>query len=227
MILAAKSRPDKRVFRDIQKAGLTAVEVYLSCNMLNDIRGIVQLCKEFPFQYAVHAPNDGYAPEKVLELIDAIGAQILVFHNMYWDDEWEHISKVFKDTRTRICVENISYVQEHARVLRRYRFGSCLDLEHMQLECAGIYEEEFIPYVSTAMHVHLTGYSFGSQLWHTHIHHAPEHGEYMLNLLMKANYKGFVVSEARVSLQKYEEFKRLNDFFMLWALGRSKVKRME
>lgn len=217
LFLAVKSSPEEKIFLDIQKAGLQAVEVYLSCNMLTEISRIVHLCKRFPFQYAVHAPNDACAPERISELIEAIGARVLVFHNIYWDDEWEHISKVFKNTKTRLCIENISTVQEHWKVIRRYDFGRCIDLEHLQLECAGIYEEEFIPYLRSASHIHLTGYSFGSKLWHTHIHHSPGHGVYMLNLLKKADYKGFVVSEAKTSLQTYKQFKKLNDFFMRWV----------
>ena len=85
----------------------------------------------------------------------------------------------------------------------------------MQLECSGVFEEGFSQSFKQASHVHLTGYVYGSELWHTHIHHSPEHGLYMLNLLDEAGYKGFVVSEAKRSLQTYEEFKKLNDFFKL------------
>ena len=94
--------------------------------------------------------------------------------------------------------------------------GRCLDMEHLQIECAGVYEEEFIPVIKQASHIHLTGYASGTGLWHTHIHHSPEHGLYMLNLLKKTGYSGFVVSEAKKSLQTYAEFEKLNDFYRKW-----------
>ena len=84
------------------------------------------------------------------------------------------------------------------------------------MECAGLHEEEFIPVIKQASHIHLTGYIYGSQLCHTHIHHSPEHNLQLLNLLKKAGYSGFVVSEAKNSLQKYSEFKRLNEFYQEW-----------
>lgn len=80
----------------------------------------------------------------------------------------------------------------------------------------GVYEEEFLPVIRDASHIHLTGYIFGSKLWHTHLHHSPEHSLYMLDLIKRCRYSGFVVSEARASLQTYAEFKKLNDFFFKW-----------
>lgn len=82
------------------------------------------------------------------------------------------------------------------------------------MQFAGVYEDEFLPVMRQASHIHMTGYSYGSDLWHTHIHQSQEHSTYILNLLEKADYSGFVVLEARTSLQTYEEFKRLNDFFV-------------
>ena len=84
------------------------------------------------------------------------------------------------------------------------------------MESAGVYEEVFIPTIKQASHIHLTGYTYGSQLWHTHIHHSPEHNLYILDMLKKTGYSGFVVSEAKCSLQTYEEFKKLFDFYKRW-----------
>jgi hypothetical protein len=38
----------------------------------------------------------------------------------------------------------------------------------------------------------------------------------MLDLLKKAGYSGFVVSEARASMQTYSEFKNLHNFYQEW-----------
>lgn len=224
---AVKSSPDEKIFLDIKKAGLEAVELYLSQSILDESSKIIQLCKRFPFQYAVHAPNDGYDPEILLKLTEGIGAKILVFHSIFWEDEWKKIAHTFQNSETKLCVENVSSIHDPSKIVRRYGFGRCADLEHMQMECAGVYEEEFIQYFKKALHIHMTGYVYGSKLWHTHIHHSAEHSLYLLDLLDRAGYGGFLVSEARVSLQTYEEFKRLNDFFEQWKSKKFKSERQD
>ncbi len=215
MIIAAKCAPEEKILMDIEKAGLSAVELYTSYKHLCKLDDIRQICIRFPFRYAVHAPNDGYEPELLAELVDVINAEIVIFHDIYWDDEWRHIAEAFKARRAKICIENTYSVHEPLKLMRRYGFKRCLDLEHLQMQCAGVYEEEFLPVMRQASHIHMTGYFYGSDLWHTHIHQSPEHSVYFLNLLKKANYSGFVVSEARTPLQTYDEFKRLNDFFVI------------
>lgn len=213
MIIVAKCAPDEKILKDIERAGLSAVELYTNIDYLYKLDSIKQICKKFPFRYAVHAPNDGYEPKLLSELVDAIGAEIVVFHDIYWADEWEHIVRVFKNSKAKNCIENTHSVHEPLKLMRRYGLKRCLDLEHLQMQCAGVYEDEFLPVMQQASHIHMTGYFYGSDLWHTHIHQSPEHSVYILNLLKKADYQGLVVSEARTSLQTYDEFKRLNDFF--------------
>lgn len=89
------------------------------------------------------------------------------------------------------------------------------------MEVNGIFEEPFFDLIKESSHIHMTGYVFGSKLWHTPIHHAPEQGIYFLNLLEKAGYTGFVVSEAKESYQTRNEFKALYDFFKNWKDSRS------
>jgi sugar phosphate isomerase/epimerase len=214
MIIAAKCAPEERILKDIEKAGLSAVEIYTCSSYLCKIEDIKKICKRFSFRYAVHAPNDGYEPELLAELVDDINAEIVVFHDIYWEDEWEHIAKIFKADKAKICIENTHSVHEPLKLMRRYGFKRCLDLEHLQMQCAGVYEDEFLPVMRQASHIHMTGYFYGSDLWHTHTHQSPEHSVYMLNLLKKADYSGFVVSEARTLFQTYDEFRRLNDFFV-------------
>lgn len=214
MIIMAKCAPEERILKNIEKAGLSAVELYTSYKHLCKLDDIKRICKRFSFRYAVHAPNDSYQPELLAELVDDIKAEIVVFHDIYWGDEWEYIAKIFKAGKAKICIENTHSVHEPLKLMRRYGFKRCLDLEHLQMQCAGVYEEEFLPVMQQASHIHMTGYFYGSDLWHTHIHQSPERSIYFFNLFKKANYSGFVVSEARTSLQTYDEFKSLNDFFV-------------
>jgi len=216
MLLAVKCTPDETLLSQVRKAGIEAVELYLSKELLTNVPRIIQLCKNFPLRYAVHAANDGLAINELAELVQGIRAEVVVFHNSYWEDEWPDIVERFKGIPARLCIENTYSVHEPVKFMRRYGIGRCLDLEHVQMECAGIYEEVLIPLIKEASHIHLSGYRYGSSLWHTHIHHLPEHGMYMLGVLKKANYSGFVVSEARTYLHTYSEFKKLRQFYEDW-----------
>lgn len=216
IIIAAKCAPSKKILSDIEKAGIEAVELFLSDQMLDNLNKIVKLCKQFPFRYALHAPRYGYRPDKLVDLAEGLNAEVFVFHNLYWEDEWKNIVEIFKDTKIKLCVENIDSCQALSKIMRRYGLGMCLDLEHLQIEGAGFFEEEFVPLIKRASHIHLTGYIYGSELWHTHIHRSPKHSIYLLNLLKDSGYSGFIVSEAGLSQQNYKEFKQLNDFYKMW-----------
>jgi len=213
MILAAKCAPEASRLKDIERAGIQAVELFLSKSILKNVSAVIKTCKGFGFKYAVHAPNDDYNPLVLAELVDSIGSEIVVMHDIYWEDEWLEISKIFKQLNTKVCVENISSTIEPQKFMRRFDFGRCLDIEHMQFEVCGFFEEEFVNVMKEASHIHLTGYSFGSDLWHAPIHHSPEHNGHIISLLNDIGYKGMLVSEAKVSYQTYEEFKALKLFF--------------
>lgn len=210
--IAAKCAPDEQILTSIEKAGLSAVELYTNLNYLRNLSKVKKTCKEFSFRYAVHAPNDCFEPDLLAELVDELKAEVVVFHDIFWDDEWEQIASVFTNVRTKVCVENTHSVHEPLKLMRLYGFKRCLDIEHLQMQCAGVFEEEFLPVIRQAAHIHLTGYFYGSDLWHTHIHHSPQHGIYFLNLIRREGYSGFVVSEAKTSLQTYDEFKKLKNF---------------
>lgn len=221
IILAAKCAPEEKIFSDIEKAGIRAIELYLSSKVIKQVERVIKLCKKFSFNFALHAPDDCLLSDSLLYLAGAIKAKVIVFHNIYWDDEWKEIIRCFKNAEAKLCVENTQGVHEPVKFMRRYNLGRCLDLEHLQMQCAGVFEEEFIKVIRQSSHIHLTGYVFGSKLWHTHIHHSPKHSLYMLNLLKKACYCGFLVSESRISLQNYKEFKELREFFHRWEKGAS------
>lgn len=216
LIIAAKCAPEERLLSYAHEAGLSAVELYTTTAMLDDIECTAKICAKFPLRYAIHAPNAGCDPKRLVEFTEAIGAEIVITHDIYWEDEWMEIVSLFKNIRARLCVENTYSIHEPAKFMRRYGLGRCLDLEHLQMECAGIFEEEFVRFIKQAEHIHLTAYSSGSDLWHTHIHHAPREGIYFLNLIRESGYSGFIVSEAKQSYQTLEEFRALNLFFSNW-----------
>jgi hypothetical protein len=221
MILAAKCPPEEIMLSRVEEVGIGAVELYIRSDFLH-VKQATAACRKFPFRYAVHAPTDGHDPFSLSELVREIKAEIVVFHDIYWEDEWKEIAETFKGLEATLCVENVRSVHDPVKLMRRFGMGRCLDLEHLQVECAGIYEEAFMPFIRQANHIHLTGYFFGSNLWHTHIHQSPTHAAYLLQLLQRADYRGFVVSEARDSLQTLDEFRKLRDFFEKWTIESSR-----
>lgn len=222
IVIAAKCPPQEKLLEDVVKAGINAVELYLSEEFLKNLKKVVSICRTFPLRYAIHAPTDGSNISNLIEIVKLINAEIVVFHDVYWEDEWKEIVTSFKNINTKLCVENTCNVHEPLKFIRRYGLSRCLDMEHLLMQCAGIYEEEFIKVIKQTSHVHLTGYIYGGELWHTHIHHSPEQSMVLLDLLKRSAYSGLVVSEASVSLQTYEEFKKLNEFFQMWKESRSK-----
>ena len=218
--LAAKCAPERTILDTVKRSGISAVELFLSKKILSDFESAVAACGEHDFIYAAHAPNDDFNPGALAQFVSEIGAALVVFHDIYWEDEWKKIMKSFKKVNALLCVENVSSIINSSKFIRRYGAGRCLDLEHLQFEIMGVFEEEFINVMKDAKHIHLTGYSAGSTLWHTHINHAPEHGRYMLDLIAGSGYNGMVVSEARTELQTYDEFRALKDFFDDWLVGR-------
>lgn len=218
IIIAGKCTPEEKLLSCAHEAGLQAMELYTTVDILNDADRIAGICAKFPLRYAIHAPNTGCDPDRLVEFTEAVGAEVVVTHDIYWEDEWMKIVSLFENIKARLCVENTYSIHEPAKFMRRYGLGRCLDLEHLQMECAGIFEEEFVRFIKQAEHIHLTGYSSGSDLWHSHIHHSPELGTYFLDLINKSGYSGFVVSEARSAYQTVEEFRALNDFFKQWKM---------
>lgn len=210
IVMAAKCAPEKEILGYIHRAGLNAVELYLSRNILNT--PIVDICKEFPLRYALHAPEDIFDPEGLATLAGQLGAETVIFHDIYWESEWDHIADVFSSRKASVCVENVGSIISTFRIMRRYGFRLCLDLEHLQIEIGGVFEDEFRRMMSKAGHVHMTGYRFGTDLWHTHMHQSPEHSKHLLELLSGTGYHGMVVSEARTDLQREEAFRGLSEF---------------
>lgn len=214
--IAAKCAPQESILDAIIETGLTAVELYTNNSWLYKTDQIVKTCEKYPLKYSIHAPSKGYEPDLLFDLARQIKAEVIVFHNIYWDNEWEYIIARFKSLQCKLCIENTFGAVEPIKYIRRFGLGRCLDLEHLMLEVNGIFEEPFFDLIKESSHIHMTGYTFGSNLWHTPVHHTPEQSIHFLNLLKKARYSGFVVSEAKESYQTKEEFKALYAFFENW-----------
>ena len=84
-----------------------------------------------------HAPVDGRALDGVARISKAIGAERVVFHDVFWEDEWRKIARLFSRQHTKVCVENTRSVHEPVKFMRRYGMGRCLDLEHLEQRHVG------------------------------------------------------------------------------------------
>ena len=100
--------------------------------------------------------------------------------------------------------------------MRRFGFKRCLDFEHLIMEIHGFGEQFFPGLIQHSAHIHMSGYTSGSTMWHTPLNYAPQQSAHLLDLLYENGYQGMVVSEASVSYQNVKEFKELNRFFMEW-----------
>jgi sugar phosphate isomerase/epimerase len=219
MTLAVKCYPTQPILDAAAEAGMEAVELYTSVDLLRDVDAVAGTCSGYPFRYAVHAPGEGYEPEALASLVGRIGAEVVVFHDIYFQDEWEHLVGKLRPLGCKLCLENVLSAVDTVKYMRRFGLGRCLDLEHLILETSGIFEEPLLGLMKQSAHVHMTGYVHGSRGWHTHFHHAPAQSTYLLDLLQETGYCGMVVSEAREDFQTAGEFRALNEFFRKWKDG--------
>ena len=210
--LAAKCLPDPKILERIESAKINAVELYTDAECMKKV-DIVSICDDFPFSYVVHAPNDIVAPKETFELAQAIEANVVVTHDIYWEDEWPEVVKVALDTGISLAIENIDGLFSFEKVLLRYGVKRCLDFEHAVFLMRGFYPDGLKKVIPKTIHVHLSGYEYGNQKYHTHFYESPEHAFKVLGFLESNGYNGMVVSEASIEYQQAEHFKKLKDFF--------------
>jgi hypothetical protein len=214
--LAIKCAPKKEIFNIAQRCGINHIELYTSDSLLSETDQIINLCHSYPFSYIVHAPTQGYQPAQVAHLSQTLNAPVTVFHNIYLETEWQEIADIFSSVHTTVCIENLANAMDAVAYMRIYGFRRCLDFEHLIMETNGIVEEFLPGLIRQTYHVHLTGYTFGSDNWHTPIHYAKEQSRFILDYLKKERYAGIVTSEAAVNYQTEQEITRLVNFFNSW-----------
>ena len=210
--IVPKCAPEEKLLGMISGTGFSGVELYTDNSYLADFRNTARMCAKYDFRYAVHAPADNTPLRNIIGFIKELKPEVLVLHNIYWDDEWEVFYRESEKLHTKICVENVSSVLEPVRFMRRFGFRRCLDLEHLQMEATGVFREVFVDVIKQASHIHMTGYVFGTDMWHTPVHYSKAHAKYLLGLIKQAGYSGLVVSEASVKYQTQDEFKKLKEF---------------
>lgn len=216
MTIAVKCAPKESILDLVADSGIGAVELYTNESWLKKVDVVGRTCARYSLRYAIHAPTDGYQAVNLVSLVEQLSPEIVIFHNIYWEDEWEYLVKNLMPLGCKLCIENVLSVIDTLKYMRRFGLSRCLDLEHLILETSGIFEEPLFGLIKQSAHVHITGYVHGGNSWHTHLHHAPAQSSYLLDLLKKAGYSGLVVSEARTPYQTGEEFRALQEYFEEW-----------
>lgn len=211
--LGIKCAADREILSAAEQAGLKAVEIYTNDHWLANADHIIDRCKEYSFRYAIHAPVNGLRISELRDLAEAISAEVVVMYPLYWPDEWTQIVEAFEACSARVCVENIDGIMEPLKLVRRFGVGLCVDVEHLIQMVGGMIDFAFPGLLKQASHIHASGYRFGTEDWHTHLHHAPEQGARLIQMLKEVNYQGMLISEARVKDQTFEAFQCLNAFF--------------
>src|SRR3989338_2891275 len=116
--LAIKCAPVPDILANVVNAGITGVELYTNLKWLENIQGTIKTCQDFPLRYMVNSPPNDYSP-CIVELAQAINAELVVFHDVFWEDEWSGIKKDFNGTNIQVCVENVSSSIEVVKIMRR------------------------------------------------------------------------------------------------------------
>ena len=207
-----KCAPDKKLLSLVADAGFAGVELYTNRHIIAAGDRVIKLCRNFKLRYAVHGPNDDCRVEDLVNFIRKFRPEVLILHNLYWDDEWEYLYKKTKGLPTKVCLENTFSITEPVRFMRRYGFRMCTDLEHLQVEAAGLFGEVFLDILKQAGHVHITGYRYGKTEWHTPAYFNPGHTLKLFRLIKNSGYSGLLVSEAGVKYQTKEGFEQLKRF---------------
>ena len=72
---------------ECRKSGTNRCRIVYNIKWLHDIDKVKHGCKKFPFRYAIHAPLDGYELDLLAEMAVDLKAEVVVFHDIYWDNE--------------------------------------------------------------------------------------------------------------------------------------------
>jgi hypothetical protein len=109
-LIAAKCAPEAHILSAVHKSGLQGVAIYLNGHWLDRVHEIIELSRNFPLRYALHAPIDTFRPQELAELVSGLQAEIVIFHDVLWESEWAVVRDTFSPLPTQVCVEYVSQV---------------------------------------------------------------------------------------------------------------------
>jgi sugar phosphate isomerase/epimerase len=226
--LATKFAPRPDALEAAHKAGFRHAELWLDAAVLADGPAVANPARQYPFGYALHAPNrpglDPPALASLAALYRDLGCGCLVLHQPVYDRHHEALLRL--EPGLRPAVENHKLSPEGFAAWADRNPGLALDVEHLwkftlgdgplRDLLAGL--RRFLGrFGGKLRHVHLPGY------WPGFAEHRPlscarEMVLPVLSLLAEAGFEGLVVSEADPEYQNEQELRMDVLLFDAWRL---------
>ena len=100
--IAAKCGPETHIFSAVHESVLQGVEIYLYGQWLDRVHEVIELSRNFPLRHALHGSVDTFRSHELIELASAFQAEIIVFHDVLWEDKWAVVRYTFAPLPTRV-----------------------------------------------------------------------------------------------------------------------------
>jgi len=226
MKFAAKVEPNFKKLNVLSEIGWKYLEIFTSHKFIND--DVVQLLKNYKFEYVVHAPTD-YFDKSIVDFADNIGAKLINTHKIIEDDVLVGLVAKAKAKGIVVSIENEAFPESHhlddngktLPTILTYspiRSGGdflrlqekvpdiklCVDVEH------AIIRKEYPSVIDSCYeslgHIHLCGFNGGPH--HRPIYENMELMQHTARLLRKCKYKGFVVAEHDIEFHTLEVWEK-------------------
>ncbi len=224
--LATKFAPERPLLEQAHRAGFHFAELWLNAAVLADWRAVADLCRDYPFGYALHFPNRldqaGHTLEEVVQLYRALDCRSLVIHQPHFDRYGAELTRLGPELR--LAVENHNLDPEAFRLWAERNRGLALDVEHVWkftlpgAPLARVLEEvrTFLAHFAGKLeHVHMPGYYPGLP------EHRPMYGSRdlvfgVLSLLAEVGFDGLIVSEVNTEYQNPNDLRMDVLLFEIW-----------
>jgi sugar phosphate isomerase/epimerase len=224
--LATKFAPSPDALEAAHRAGFRHAEVWLDAAVLAEAPAVARLAREYPFGYALHAPNrsdlDPPALASLAALYRDLGCRCLVVHQPVYDRYHDALLRL--EPGLRPAVENHDLSPEGFLDWADRNPGLALDVEHLWKFTLGdaplgdLLAElrRFLGrFAGKLRHVHLPGYWPGFDT-HRPMYCSREMVFPVLSLLTEAGFGGLVVSEASPEYQNEPELRMDVLLFDAW-----------
>jgi len=224
--LATKFAPRPDALEAAHRAGFRYAELWLDAAVLAQGPAVARQAREYPFGYALHAPNrpdlSPVALGSLAALYRDLGCRCLVLHQPVYDRHHDALLRL--EPGLRPAVENHDLPPEGFAAWAEGNPGLALDVEHLWKFTLGdgplrdLLAElrRFLGrFGGKLRHVHLPGYWPGFDT-HRPMYCSREMVFPVLSLLAEAGFEGLVVSEASPEYQNGQELRMDVLLFDAW-----------
>jgi hypothetical protein len=231
--LATKFAPSPHTFEAARQAGFRRAELWTDAGLLAHWKDVAPLARRYPFEYAIHFPNQRDLPAEVADhaaaLYRALGARALVLHQPQYERHGPALVEQCPDIR--LAVENGALTVDQFAAWALHNPGLALDVEHLwkfTLPEASLGRiltevEAFLTrFAGKLHHVHLPGYLPG-QAEHRPMYCSRDLVRGVWDLLERFKFDGLVVSEVAVEFQNIHDLTMDVMLLERWQLERRRA----